>query len=95
MVNHPVIDVLVPNSYFFIFFVLIWRNEILTNNLLKFQLICKFIDGVKHVVSLSIEILLSCVQEFLSFVILYPDSLELFRFEIELLLDTVELVLGV
>jgi len=95
MIDLPIIEFLVPNCDLLILFVFIWWNKILTDNLFELQLICKLVDCIEHVIPLSIEVLLSCVQQFGGLVVMLKYCLQLFRFEVKLFLYAVEFVLSV
>jgi len=41
----------------------------------KFELICKLVNSIKHIVSLSVEVFLACVQEILGLIELVPKFL--------------------
>lgn len=61
--------------------------------LLKFQLVGQFVNGVEHVISLTIEVLLTAIQSVLHLAVVGPESLEPTGFVFEFLLYTTELLL--
>lgn len=95
MIDYPIVDILVPDRNLLILLVLLWRNKILADNLLKFKLVCQLINGIKHIISFPVEVFLCCVEKVLGLVVLLPESLKFFRLKVELFLNAVKFVLGV
>ena len=56
MVDDPIIKLLVPLSDLLMLPKFLWRNKVFNNHVLKLQLICKLVNGIVHVVPLSIKI---------------------------------------
>lgn len=94
MVDYPVVVLFVPNGHFFVLFVLLWWNEVVNNVLFELQLIGKFVDGIKHIISLSVKVLLAAIQRVLHLTIFTPEPFKPPGLVLQLLLYTAKLLLS-
>lgn len=86
MVNYPIVVFLVPDRHLLVLFIFLWRNKVVNNMLLKLQLICELVNGVEHVVTLPIKVLLATVESILALAVFGPEALEAIRLVLQLLL---------
>lgn len=93
MVDYPIIDIFIPNGNIFILFILVLWDKVFNDHVLQLKLVCKLIDGIKHIISFSVKFFLCSVENFTNFIVLLVDVLELLCLEVKLLLNTIELVL--
>jgi hypothetical protein len=61
MINDPVIVLFVPNCHLFILFILLRRNKMINDVLFEFQLVGQLVNGVEHVISLTVKVLLTTI----------------------------------
>ena len=95
MLDDPVVLFLVPFSHSLDFLEFFGNNEVFDDHILRFELVSQLENGVVHVVSLSVKVVLNCVECTLSFIVVPPDLIKLLLLELQLFLQRVELVLSV
>ena len=93
MIDDPVVVLFVPDCDLLVLFVLLGRNEMINNVLLKFQLVSQLVNGVEHVIPLAIEVLLTAIESVLHLTVVGPEALEPPRLVLQFLLYTTELLL--
>jgi hypothetical protein len=94
MIDDPIVVLLVPSCYLLILSEFLWWNKVSNNHILQLKLIGELIYGVVHVIPFPIEVIRETIELLLRLTVLMPDDLKLLGLELDLLLNTVEMMLG-
>jgi len=93
MEDDPIVLVFIPLGDLLILFVFLWRHEVFDDHIFELQLVGKLVNGIEHIISLTIKIFLASIEFDELVIVLLPDGFKLLGLKVQFFLNAVKSML--